>query len=436
MVATKRKLPKSYLAAIETIKNKGFSHIKVELEAQLDRGDGDERDCYDCNGSGWARCSDCDNRGYINTEGTEDGQIECQYCVGEGETECDECNGRGTNDNDSWDTDSCEQFIIDRLSPEARNALTYYNFYDDGSVDSEITFTLPSDKAHHALEVMAAFKALADEVGNGLNTENAGMHLSLLPDGKYPCERGLLNRSFMANFRREVVKLLPALYFVASHDANTRGLEYRKPQVSADDKYSAIFTHGDTCMEFRIFDTCYDQPDSLLEKIEIMSKTLRFYSASKLKIGYKDFEFVDANDMADKYRTPKAYDVLHEALPVVKPSKSVDRLKLERGYTFKKRELVSELKSLLANKRAEYDKYLIEMKNQNERQMMRYFNDWQSQQHYRPSELPVEALRDYDTFTKFMTEWSEYPNFFEKPYSFEQYASRGAYRSGQLVTFA
>ncbi len=275
-------LSKSYTKAVSKIKGKGFSHFKVELEAQLDRGDTDS-ECYGCDGNGSYNCDNCDGSGYVNLLDNNNNEYEneCRECDGEGDIDCNDCSGRGRSRGDDWDIERCESFLLDNIKKETRDALNFSYFYEDGSVDSEFTFTMPIEKAHLAVDVIDAWNLLAKAIGNGMSVERAGMHLSLLPSSEYPCRR-LLDDAKMANFRAQVTKLLPALYFSASHNEFTRALEYRMPKVSDDDKYSAIYTHGDTCLEYRIFDTCYDQPKAIFDKIEVMANTLEYYSVQRI----------------------------------------------------------------------------------------------------------------------------------------------------------
>src|SRR5690606_24442961 len=86
--------------AIKRIKSAGFSHIKVELEAQMDRGDDDCdcddcRYCDDCDGRGELDCDWCGTDGVVESE-TEAGnteQVECGDCLGTGYITCDYCDG-------------------------------------------------------------------------------------------------------------------------------------------------------------------------------------------------------------------------------------------------------------------------------------------------------------------------------------------------------
>lgn len=249
--------------SIQQIKDAGFTHIKVELEGELQRGY-DEYQYIDC--------ANCEGTGYVHTtdDACNDYKNECAECDGEGSILDEESHNWG-------DEDECESFILNQLSSEARSGLDYTRFYNDGSVDSEMTFTTKIDNLNHCIEMINAFKALSDEVGQGLDVNGAGMHISLLTQADYPVRSGYLNDTNLDNFTREVTKLLPALYVASASGDFTRTLECRGPQISDEEKYSAIYTHGRTCLEYRIFETCYQRPEAFYEFIGTIAKTLEFY---------------------------------------------------------------------------------------------------------------------------------------------------------------
>jgi hypothetical protein len=226
--------------AIKTIQKAGFSHIKVELEAHLDRSG-----TYD----GRIRCEDCNAMGIIdilNSVGTLTGREECRTCRATGY--------RGGKAYNLSDSGSCQEFIKDQLNAETKKAINFMRFYYDGSVDSELTFTMPADKIELVLDVIAAWNKLDEVCGGNMIVTGAGMHMSVLPTSTYPC-RNYLPEANINNFRSEVGKLLPALYIAGTSGAFTRGLRYRLPEITTT-KYGAISTHGNTCLEYRLFETC------------------------------------------------------------------------------------------------------------------------------------------------------------------------------------
>jgi hypothetical protein len=341
-MALASKVPPSFTKALEFNKSLGFSHIKVELEARLGRGQNRDERCVDCHADGWLRCGACNHSGFTVIDNV---PMECGECNGDGSTECRRCNGRGFlrgGYSDSW----CRDFIIKHISRETADLIVYSEFYWDGSVDSEFTFTIPMLAAHRVIEVIEAFNKLAEKIGNGLSIDNAGLHIGVLPSGTYPCSKGLLNSTFMENFRRETAKLLPALYFLGTHTNMTRDLGFRRPFVSSIEKYSAIYTHGDTAIEYRLFDPCFDKPTAFFDKVEIIAATLKYYSTKKVKASYEKFNMFSLQELSSLYGTMENYDALLKTVKEVKPSKTFTALKNERKFKITKSKLVAEARKL------------------------------------------------------------------------------------------
>lgn len=319
------KLPFGYQADIKRIKEAGFTHFKVELEANLDR-----------------------------------------------------------EEYDAWNDGNCERYVMDCLSAETAAALTYKQFYNDGSVDSELTFTLPIEEAYRSVEVLKAFSALAEEVGHGMETGRAGMHLTLLTSGTYPTAIPL-NATKLRNFAAQVTKLLPALYAVSSHDGQTRALEYRTPQISPekDGVYPAICTHDGTALEYRLFDTCYDKPEALLEKIQIIAATTRyFHPTRKVKLQSAQFRL---EQVAERYsKKPFAGTIkdlgnlqaLEETLKLVKPaSVSMNSFKKSRGLNLSAR-AVSKWSNASAMRNAiSYQAYTMNWRRQYHERLVAWLGD-------------------------------------------------------------
>jgi hypothetical protein len=130
---TMKKINKPYRDSIAAIKAAGFSHFKVELEATFNRGNFWET---------WAH------------------------------------------------PDYCQRYIMRHLSAETKAAIGFKHFYNDGTVDSELTFTLPIDEAHRAIEVMQVFMSIGQKTGH-TNTDRAGMHLTVMTSSVYPTRKRL-----------------------------------------------------------------------------------------------------------------------------------------------------------------------------------------------------------------------------------------------------
>lgn len=375
--------------AIRYIKRKGFTHIKVELEAQLDRNDSEEDEycdqcddgriecehdttCQNCMGTGDANeiiegvettvpCDQCDH-GYLECE---DSHI-CANCDGDGYVR----SGSG-----GMSDEYCQMAILNHISTEAREALTYGTFYNDGSVDSEYTFTLPIEAAKYIPEYIKAFRALGNETGH-FNTDRAGMHMALMMDGYYQyggCPNFELDRAKLANFQREMKKLMPALFFLASANHKSRELGYRKPYVREGEKYSAIniFKGG---MEYRVFETCYDNPNMVLQFVEVMAKTLKFYGTTTIKRQvFTQFNFPETRSSKAAYvsrffSTPEQVEALDRGLEYLKPDGvSIQTLKAQRHFKPNYNKLANEIKL-----RKQYIEFVAEHREQTQRNAHRW----------------------------------------------------------------
>ena len=252
----------------------GFKFIKVELEAQVDPEDygGSCEYCED----GRDYCGDCEGTG----EDPREARGECATCGGEQYFDCQECSG-GYNDPD-WD-EYCNDF--EKKFREDLNGIDqHFRFlrtYHDGSVDTECTFTLRVDYLDKLPQIVKAFRQTCLHFGSCV-TENAGLHITLLEGYNYPRTKKL-NQAKLTHFKAQVSKLLLGLIYLGSDGDYTRGFGFRDMRISAKDKYSAIFTHNDTCLEYRLFDTCYDEPERILKYLALIVKTLKYYTADPQK---------------------------------------------------------------------------------------------------------------------------------------------------------
>lgn len=233
-------------------------------------------------------------------------------------------------DSHGWDERKCQKFIDDFVGPELQAITVYRKFYCDGSVDSELTITLPTSEAHKIVKWMEAFTALSKTIGRKMDTGNAGLHIAVLSTGMYPCTKPL-DSAKRDNFVEEVHKILPALLFVSSHNYQTRGLRFRKPIISAGDKYSAIHIIPGG-FEYRLFDTCYDRPEAVYEKIETVAHTLKYYSKQKNRLKLtKPISLKNGGAYRAMYDNPEILLALDNALKYIKPRyKTLDQMKKER----------------------------------------------------------------------------------------------------------
>ena len=281
--------------------SKGFPYVKVELEANVEPEDySTESECCDCYGSGRIQCGDCGGAGVTRTTcsicngkgiiETNNGQTQfchdcdggyresrCQECSG-GYVDCSECSGRGYFDNEYWYENYLDDFWA-AFNEKLGNTLRlteHAHIYYDGSVDTEVTLTLRVEYLDELPGIISIFAETCRSFGSCI-TGNAGLHITLLSDKKYPIEEKL-DQKKLSNFRKQVSKLLLGLICLGSPDDSTRAFEFRDLEISSDRKYSAIYTRGDTCIEYRLFDACFDRPSYIIRYLELIGKTLHYYS--------------------------------------------------------------------------------------------------------------------------------------------------------------
>lgn len=294
--------------AIKTIEKAGFTHIKFELEEQLNRND-ETITLSD-------PCTECEEKGFVpilNALGVREGYAECTKCSGTGR--------EGLRKSYNFYSESdCEQFLKDHISKEARDTINFMMFYRDGSVDSELTFTLPVRHVKYVVEVIDAWNKMADLNDGEREVSGAGMHISVLTSGNYPTTN-TLDPVKIENFKKEVSKLLPAL-FVASTSGNfTRTLRYRHPRIDSREKYSAIFTHRDTCLEYRLFETCYQRPEAVYEFVGVIARTLEYYidPTKKVQSMGTEFPIFGGKGLKGFMESPDQVKIIKKQFTMIKP---------------------------------------------------------------------------------------------------------------------
>lgn len=309
---------------------------------------------------------------------------------------------------DEWEDEMiCQDYILGLLEPlglaventgDGRNelynkwrpngALKYAQFYNDGSVDSELTFTLSLENSKDILKLPDIVEAwnkfmgmVVDDVEESAEIDGSGMHMAWINDPT--CNYNSHDRpnskrmAQFKNFRKSMQLLLPAMYFLASADDTARGLDYRKPQVECGDedstrrarsfydrfKYSAI-SYRNCALEFRAFDVCYNKPEQILDNVVVMKNCLRYwrnnFKSSGLERIAKRITF--GNDSSQKlerfYCTTQHIDLLNAGLRKLKPSYiSIKQAKEQRGFKTSKRTIVGAIKQLSKDAVQEYQEY-------------------------------------------------------------------------------
>lgn len=298
---------KGLQSSIDLIKKAGFSHIKLELEAQLGRSGKsytDQQPCTTCEGACVVDVID----GY----GRKTGKAECSECEGEGATGDRRLYNFGHEDD-------CQAFIRKQLKPETLRAINFMRFYRDGSVDSELTFTAPMSKPEVLVEVIEAWNTMVKAMGVKQDVKGAGMHVCVLPGSVYPVKKKLDERKLM-NFKSEVTKLLPALFLASTSGNFTRGLNFRQPQIGTV-KYSAIHTVHDTCLEYRVFETCYERPEAIYEYIGVIARTLEYYIDPNKKVVPlgREFPIYDKHSLKSFMQLPEQVAILKQQIKYMLP---------------------------------------------------------------------------------------------------------------------
>lgn len=389
---------------VKQLKKKGFHGAKIELEANLDRGtsrncdycdegqvscdcEGDEVECWDCDGEGVVTssanvttdCEQCEGRG----------RTYCQDCE-DGYRTCNECDGDYRQGSDEWDETACLEYILARLEAKLGRShdncietgyddhdyayiedpfpeIAYMRFYNDGSVDSELTASSPLDHVDVSPKLVEAFRELGEAIGNGIEVDGAGMHFSLLSesDCSYDPDEGMRVPNVSEcyhNFKKSMQLLLPALFFLGTPNSQSRGLGYRKPRISSD-KYSAVHIGGNA-LEFRVFDTCYDQPEAVLDDFVVIGNCMKYWSPRYVPSGLnkvvKEIRFGNDNgqNLSRLYATGDHIDMLNAGIAKLKPSYyTIRELKQQRGFKVTKRDTNKVLDERKKEATVQYEEY-------------------------------------------------------------------------------
>ena len=311
----------SYGKIGKALLSKGFGFVKVELEANLVAGPGP---CTRCQGRGTLDCPNCGGQsGSLRCPGgcvngriytarqviqvvTRNGDItyaaplvmeyiECPFCGGQPVTcpacsdpfamRCPGCGGAGRTTGLPLGTDEFDAAYRNEVREYLDTGrITYLRTYHDGSVSTEVTLTVRSRDCEAIPGLIAAFHRVASRLAGtqSYDVRNAGMHITLMETGDY-CNLRELPELKIANFRRQMDKLVGCLFLLSSRDGKTtRSCYFRRGRVAYADKYSAIYTHEDRCIEYRVFDTCYREPERVRQFLAVIVRTLRYYDEHRL----------------------------------------------------------------------------------------------------------------------------------------------------------
>lgn len=286
------------------IKSFGFNYIKVEFEAELYRSDLNAIEI------GGGKCNACNGEGYLAIE---DKSHICSVCMGSGKA-------MGRFDPDD-DRDLRNYFENHLLPKKLKDKLTFSQMYHDGSVDTEYTFTMKIEDAHHLVDMVHHWNEMVEEIGAECEVYGAGMHISVMNGDSY-LDNSTLNRTKLRNFASEVQKLLPAMFILASAEEQSRPFGFRYPRISNDEKYSAIFTHESRCIEYRLFETCYDRPEAMIEFVGMIAKTLEYYNDTEKKVPVlgQTYEFYSGNTSVKRFTDSlEQVQIIKKQISLIKP---------------------------------------------------------------------------------------------------------------------
>lgn len=306
----------------------------------------------------------------------------------------------------TWDSDSrCHAYLMEKLAElglaekleddfidlshgvetewHPKGALAYAEFYNDGSVDSELTFTIKLDDPSNIFLVPKIVSIWSDfmhkvcETTGTLDIDGSGMHMALIndPDCKYPSGITPAHIKRFDNFNRSMTLLLPSLYFLGSTDETSRPLEYREPRITVYDgdrewsqrrmfKFSAI-TYNEGALEFRVFQPSYAYPEMILDNFVVMANAVRKYWRTKYrKTGIekitRNCRFGNDRNMSLErfYVTIEHIDLLNEGLKRLKPSYyTIRQLKDQRSFRVNKRSLKGAINKVKRDAIQQYKEY-------------------------------------------------------------------------------
>lgn len=266
--------------------------------------------------------------------------------------------------------------------------LVYSKVYTDS--ETEWTTTLSLEKGNDVLYtpmLVDAFNALAAANGNGIDVRSSGMHTAFIQgeNGVYPDPRAKrkTQQKMFDNFAKSMRPLLPALYLLGANRIEdnqgvtgcvTRSINPRGPEISSTEKYSAIaYRYG--AVEFRVFDTCYEHRDQILDNIVTMSLAVsKYWHAKYVKPNIK-FKFDkpvlfgndscgnNVNKIESLYCVKEHVVLLNEGLRCIKPPYlSVKEVKMARRFSLTVRDIKTVLNTATAKKEHERQKQNAEIR--------------------------------------------------------------------------
>lgn len=349
------------LNAVKSLKNGAFkaTAIKVELEGQLNRGWSEKR-CFDYLKKKLEIESGCYTYGVEN----------------------------------HWPSTPWHA-----ISPEG-HPIKYLRFYNDGSVDSEMTVTLSLEKPENIFwlpKIVTAWNALSKQFQN-VDTTGAGLHMALINSKTcvYPSRPHPGDATGFNNFSKSMQLLLPALYFLATPNERSRYMEYRIPRITRyveslhrQTKYSAISYRG-AAIEFRVFDTCYDNPESILDNVVVIKNCMKYWTPEYKDPGlckitsHIEFGNERGHSVERFYNTVTHIQLLNAGLRRLKPCYyTTKEVKEQRAFKLNQAKITGAIKQVQRDAKVSYKEYSERLNWQLKRSYFSYINT------YSPSTPPA-----------------------------------------------
>lgn len=296
----------------------------------------------------------------------------CPGCIGRESSDCDTCDAYGSYTPRHAMSDSdAREFIRQRLTDEEYSQLSYLNVVNDPSVDIEVLATIMLgnwENVYIAQRLIEIFNELCEHIG-GQNVDNAGMHLSFLnnSEGLYPTMphntgEYIHDWSYFDNFKESIERIMPALYLLGTDGERTRSFHFRKPQVSKRGKFSAIY-YNNGALEFRVFDTCYQRPEAILDFVTVMSNSLRYWGKRKITgVDMRGMRFgkeKTIEDLNELFFTQTQLDALNKGVALLKPRYlTIAEIKQQRGFKVDKKWVKGKLAEIRAEAEKGYEEYV------------------------------------------------------------------------------
>lgn len=287
----------------------------------------------------------------------------------------------------------------------------FSKIYTDSETEWTITIDLKEPENVLLLpHLIDAFNHLAKANRNGaIDVKGSGMHMAFLQgeNGMYPSEedRDPVQQKRFENFAKSMTPLLPALYLLGANrtfrnKGITRSLAPRMPQISHSEKYSAVaYRYG--AVEFRVFDTCYDNREQILDNAAVMARSIAKYwrktyrDPGMKKYMEKPIYFggngsQSINNLDDLFMLKEHIVLLNAGLQRIKPTYlTVKEIKAVRKF---KRNGHNCHKIDVAKYETVYTEYLNQVRWENEVSILRdlYYNvEGMSSRNFDPSQIAV-----------------------------------------------